>query len=170
MNALTHWNQLRWNQLNELEDLQHSLGSLFSRSRVHWSDGQERVAHWLPLVDISEDAKEYLIKADLPQVKLEDVKITVEEGTLTITGRRKFDQNTRKDHRVERAYGNFVHCFSLPNDASPARVIAEFKDGVLKVHLARNEKAEPQQMEAEATSEGQIRNDRDCSSGWGINE
>jgi len=147
MNALT-----RWNQFKELEDLQHTLGSLFGRSQARWPDGQEetmRVADWSPLVDISEDGKEYLIKAELPEVKKEDVKITMEDGTLTIAGDRKFEkeENGKKYHRVERAYGSFGRSFSLPNDASPAKVTAEFKDGVLKVHLAKNEKARPQQVE-----------------------
>ena len=147
MNALT-----RWNQFKELEDLQHTLGSLFGRSQARWPEGQEetmRVADWSPLVDISEDGKEYLIKAELPEVKKEDVKITMEDGTLTITGDRKFEQeeNGKKYHRVERAYGSFGRSFSLPDDASPAKVTADFKNGVLKVHLAKNEKAKPQQVE-----------------------
>ena len=147
MNALT-----RWNQFKELEDLQHTLGSLFGRSQARWPEGQEetmRVADWSPLVDISEDRKEYLIKAELPEVKKEDVKITMEDGTLTIMGDRKFEkeENGKKYHRVERTYGSFGRSFSLPDDASPGKVTADFKDGVLKVHLAKNEKARPQQVE-----------------------
>ena len=75
--------------MKELEALQHGLGSLFSRSPVHLPEGQEEqiaVPEWAPLVDISEDDKEYLIKAELPEVKKEDVKVTAEEGTLTIMG------------------------------------------------------------------------------------
>ena len=147
MNALAQWNQYR-----ELEALQNSLGSLFKRAQLPKPEGQEepmRVADWAPLVDISEDSKEYLIKAELPEVKKEDVKITLEDGMLTITGDRKFEkeENGRKYHRVERAYGSFVRTFSLPDDASPGKVNAEFKDGVLKVHLAKDEKARPQQIE-----------------------
>lgn len=147
MNALTRWNQLR-----QLEALQHGLGSLFSRSSALGPEGQEEplaVAEWAPLVDISEDDKEYLIKAELPEVKREDVKVTAEEGTLTITGERKFEKEEKgkKYHRVERAYGSFVRTFSLPDDANPAKVSAEFKDGVLTVHLAKTAKAKPQQIE-----------------------
>ena len=147
MNALT-----RWNQLKEIEALRHGLGSLFSRSSVHLAEGQEEqitVPEWAPLVDISEDDKEYLIKAELPEVKKEDVKVTAEDGTLTITGERKFEkeENGKKYHRVERSYGTFVRNFSFPDDASPAKVSAEFKDGVLTVHLAKTQKAKPQQIE-----------------------
>ena len=152
MNALAHWNQYRENQYRELEALQNSLGNLFGRRQAPRPEGQEelmRVPEWTPLVDISEDTKEYLIKTELPEVKREDVKITTEDGTLTITGDRKFEkeENGKKYHRVERAYGSFGRSFSLPDDASPAKVTADFKDGVLKVHLAKNEKARPQQVE-----------------------
>ena len=151
MNTLT-----RWNQLKQLEALQHGLGSLFSRSPAQWPEGQEEpmaVAEWSPLVDISEDDKEYRIKVELPEIKKEDVKVTAEEGTLTITGERKFEaeQKGRKYHRVERAYGSFGRSFSLPDDASPVKVNAEFKDGVLTVHLVKDEKAKPQHIEVKVS-------------------
>ena len=151
MNALK-----RWNQQGVLEAWQHALGSLVNRPPGHWPEGQEEplaVAEWAPVVDISEDDKEYLIKAELPEVKREDVKVTAEEGTLTIMGERKFEQEEkgRKYHRVERAYGSFGRSFSLPDDASPAKVSAEFKDGVLTVHLVKDEKAKPQHIEVKVS-------------------
>ncbi|SPE60393.1 Heat shock protein, Hsp20 family [Verrucomicrobia bacterium] len=147
MNTLT-----RWNQLKELEALRQGLGSLFARSPVHLAEGQEEqitVPEWAPLVDISEDDKEYLIKAELPEVKKEDVKVTAEEGTLTIMGERKFEKEEKgkRYHRVERAYGSFARSFSFPDDANPTKVTAEFKDGVLTVHLAKTLKAKPQHIE-----------------------
>jgi HSP20 family protein len=147
MNTLTRLNQLR-----EMEALRHGLGSLLDRSPAQRPGGQEElmaVAEWAPCVDISEDDTEYLIKAELPEVKKEDVKVTAEEGTLTIMGERKFEkeQKNKKYHRVERAYGRFGRSFSLPDDASPAKVSAEFKDGVLTVHLAKDAKAKPQHIE-----------------------
>ena len=151
MNALK-----RWNQLKDLEAFQHGLDSLLGRSPANRSAGQEGLmaaTEWSPLVDISEDDKEYLIKAELPEVKKEDVKVTAEEGTLTIMGERKFEkaEKNKKYHRVERAYGTFGRSFSLPDDASPAKVSAEFKDGVLTVHLVKDEKAKPQQVEVKVS-------------------
>jgi len=151
MNTLTRWNQLR-----QLEALQHGMGSRFNRSPAQWPEGQEEplaVAEWAPLVDISEDDHEYRIKVELPEVKKEDVKVTAEEGTLTIMGERKFEQEEkgRKYHRVERAYGSFGRSFSLPDDASPAKVSAEFKDGVLTVHLIKDERAKPQHVEVKVS-------------------
>ena len=147
MNTSTHWNQFR-----ELEALHNSMGSMFKRAQAPIPGGQEepmRVADWAPLVDISEDPKEYLIKAELPEVKKEDLKITLEDGLLTITGDRKLEkeENGKKYHRVERAYGSFARTFSLPDDASPGKVRADFKDGVLALHLAKDEKVKPQQVE-----------------------
>jgi HSP20 family protein len=147
MNALK-----RWNRLKDLEAFQHGLDSLSGRPSARGSEGQEEpmsVAEWSPLVDISEDDQEYLIKAELPDVKKEDVKVTAQKGTLTIMGERKFEKEEKgkKYHRVERAYGTFGRSFSLPDDASPAKVSAEFKDGVLTVHLVKNEKAKPRQVE-----------------------
>lgn len=138
MNLLTHWNRIRWNQLNELEDLQHSLRSLFSRSCGHGPEEHAGVAQWIPLVDVSEDATRYVLRVELPRVKPADVKLNLEEGTLLITGDRKFDQNGKKDHQVEHAYGRFAHSFVLPADARPAKVRSAFKNGVLIVHLAKN--------------------------------
>ena len=107
------------------------------------------VPEWAPLVDIVEDEKEYLIKVELPEVHKDDVKVTVEGGTLTISGERKAEREVkgRKLHRVERFYGNFERSFSIPDDAESSEVKAEFKDGVLRVHLSKSEKARPKQIE-----------------------
>ena len=147
MNALKSWNLLK-----DMEAFQHGQESLLGRSPVHRPARQEEppaVTEWSPLVDISEDDQEYRIKAELPEVKKEDVKVTAEAGTLTIMGERKFEQEEkgRKYHRVERAYGSFGRSFSLPEDASPGKVSAEFKDGVLTVHLLKDVKTKPQQVE-----------------------
>jgi len=128
------------------------------------------VAQWIPLVDVSEDDAGYLLRAELPRVKQEDVKISVEDGTLTITGDRKLDQNGRKDHHVEHAYGRFAHSFALPAEARPAKVSSEFKNGVLTVHLAKNDKGRSRQVEAETAAHDRIPNHEYHSSGWGIND
>jgi HSP20 family protein len=103
------------------------------------------VSEWTPLVDIAEDDKEYLIKAELPDVKKEDVKVTVENGVVTITGERKFEKEEKgkKYHRIERAYGSFMRSFALPEGAAGDTISAEFKDGVLKVHLPKSAEAKP---------------------------
>jgi HSP20 family protein len=145
MNALTKWNPFR-----ELEEIQNRLSSLFGRTPVRGL-GEEAmtVSEWTPLVDITEDDKEYLIKAELPEVKKEDVKVTVENGTLTITGERKFEKEEKgkKYHRIERAYGSFMRSFTLPEGAAGDKVSADFKDGVLKVHLPKSAEAKPKSID-----------------------
>jgi HSP20 family protein len=107
------------------------------------------IADWVPTADITEDDKEYLIRAELPDLRKEDVKVTVENGVLTISGERKFEkeEKQKKYHRVERAYGRFVRGFTLPDDADADGVKADFKDGMLTVHLPKNEQAKPKQIE-----------------------
>src|SRR6266516_627029 len=95
------------------------------------------VADWSPEVDISEDDRGYLLKADLPEMKKENVRVTVEDGILCVSGERKSEKEDqkRKFHRIERSFGNFRRSFTLPEDADSKNVTADFRDGVLKVHL-----------------------------------
>ena len=101
------------------------------------------------MVDITEDDKEYLLKAELPELKKEEVKVTVENGELTISGERKFEKEEKgkKYHRIERSYGSFLRSFTLPEGVSGEKVVADFSEGVLKVHLPKDEKAKPKSFE-----------------------
>src|SRR5437867_10277801 len=133
MNALT-----RWNPFKDLDELENRLSTFFGQAPVRRQNGEQEsltVAEWVPLVDITEDDKEYLIKAELPEVKKDDVKVTVENGVLSITGERKFEkeEKDKRYHRIERSYGSFLRSFALPDDADDTKVNAEFKDGVLFV-------------------------------------
>jgi len=147
MNAITPWDPFR-----ELDELQSRLATMFGRAPVRKAGDKDEamtVAEWAPLVDIVEDDKEYLIKAELPEVKKEDVKVAVQDDVLTITGERKSEKEEKgkKFHRVEWAYGSFARSFTLPEDADADKVTAEFKDGVLKVHLPKSEKAKTKSHE-----------------------
>ena len=136
--------------------MQQRLSSVLSR-RPQRGDGERNqsitVPEWGPLVDIIEDDKEYLIKAELPEIKKDEIKITVENGVLVISGERKFEKEEKgkKYHRIERAYGSFARSFDLPDDANPEKVNAEFKDGLLTVHVAKSESAKPKQIEVKVT-------------------
>ena len=149
---------IRWNPFREMEEMQRRMSSLFDWSplrRGNLTPEEENITvpEWAPLVDIAEDEKEYLIKVELPEVQKEDVKVTVEHGTLTISGERKAEKEEkgRKFHRVERYYGRFERSFSIPDDSKTDDVKAEFKDGVLRVHLAKSEKARPKQIEVKVS-------------------
>lgn len=142
---------MRWEPFKEMEDIQNRLGTWLGHTSGRKDGGMEAVAvaEWAPLVDITEDEKEYVVKADLPDVKKEDVKVTVENGVLAISGERRFEQEEtgKKYHRVERAYGSFLRSFALPEGTEAGKVIADFKDGVLKVHLPKSEIAKPTTVE-----------------------
>ena len=142
---------VRWDPFHELEDMHNRLERLFGRTPARKDGGKEEmtVAEWAPIVDITEDDKEYLITAEIPDVRKENVKVTVEGGVLTITGERKFEKEDKgkKYHRIERAYGSFARSFTFPDDADSAKVNAEFKDGVLKVHMPKSEHAKPKSVE-----------------------
>ena len=151
MKTLSKWNPLNtpsvWDPFRELEEMQDRLTSLFGR-RVSLlksgSEGEEfTVAAWTPRVDIAEDDKEYVINAELPGIAKEDVKVSVENGVLSISGERKTEKEEKgkKFHRIEQSYGTFVRSFTLPEGNSGEKISAEFRDGILKVHVPKDEKA-----------------------------
>ena len=147
MNAVT-----RWDPFKELNEMENRLATMFGRAPVRKNGEKDEamtVAEWAPLVDITEDEKEYLIKAQLPEVKKDDMKVSVQDGILTIAGERKSEkeEKNKKFHRVEWAYGSFSRSFTLPEDADADKVAGDFKDGVLKVHVPKSEKAKPKKIE-----------------------
>jgi len=163
MNSLTKWNPFRksnggeewaplarWSPVREMEQLENRMERLL-RNWPAWPEIKEpmAVADWAPQVDITEDDKEYLVKAEVPEVKKEDIKVRVEDGTLCITGERKSEKEEKgkKFHRIERAYGSFERSFTLPDDADATKVSSEFKDGMLQVHLPKNPNAKPKAIE-----------------------
>ena len=136
LNKVTTWNPLR-----EMEETQNRFNPFFLAGFANRMGSGEihslTVADWSPEVDISEDDRGYLLKADLPEMKKDDVKVTVEDGILSVSGERKGvkEDHKKKFHRIERSFGTFRRSFTLPEDADSTKVTAEFRDGVLKVHL-----------------------------------
>jgi HSP20 family protein len=141
---------VRWDPFRELEEMSDRLNRVFTRPAMR-TNGKEQltVADWMPIVDISETDGEYVIKAELPEVKKEDVKVTVENGVLTLQGERRQEKEEKgkKYHRVERSYGSFVRSFTLPESIDESGVKAEYKDGVLHLHLPKSEKVKPKAIE-----------------------
>src|SRR5512141_2237155 len=134
----------------EMEEMSDRLGRLFGT----WTrplDVQEslKVADWTPAIDIQETEKEYLVKVEVPEVKKEDVHITVQDNVLTVTGERKLEKEEKgkKFHRIERSYGTFLRTFSIPVDADETKIAAEFKEGLLLLKLPKLEKPRPKTIE-----------------------
>jgi HSP20 family protein len=144
-------NLTKWDPFKELEDITQRLNHVFGRSLVSRDKEREAisVAEWSPAVDVSETEKEYVIKAEIPEVKKEDLKITMQDGILTLQGERKQEKEEKgkRFHRIERSYGSFLRSFDLPTNVDDAKAKAEFKDGVLTLALPKTEKNKPKAVE-----------------------
>jgi HSP20 family protein len=128
----------RWNPFQEMEDI---FGSFPRLGRLLPARGEPQAETWSPTVDITEDAKEYLVKAELPGVKKEDVKVSVDNGILMVSGERKFEKEEKdaKFHRIERSYGSFERSFSVPDDVLADKIGADYKDGMVYIHLPKTD-------------------------------
>ena len=157
MNMLAKWNPfaktdeldlfrptLRMDPLREMEDLVRGMQRAFAAWPAKSQEAMT-MADWSPSVDIGETDKEFLVKAELPEVKKEDIKVNVDDSTLTISGERKVEKEEKgtKYHRVERAYGRFERAFTLPEQTDAEHITSEYKDGILTVHLPKNPQAKP---------------------------
>lgn len=133
-------NITRWEPFREFEDMFKQYSPFFSRPLRR--EGGEMI-EWTPVADITETDKEFLIKAELPEVKKEDVKVTLQDGALTISGERKHEKKQKGENeiRVESFYGTFSRTFTLPESADMKGIRAESKDGVLRVHVPKLEGA-----------------------------
>jgi HSP20 family protein len=146
-------NLVRWDPFSEIDTLFNRAfpKTLAGWPRVGFDEGGETRFEWSPSADISETEKEYLIRAELPAVKKEDVKVTVADGMITIEGERKQqkEEKNEKFHRVEALYGSFSRSFSLPDNIDTNAIRCEDKDGVLTVHIPKTEteKRKPKQIE-----------------------
>lgn len=134
-------NLVKWEPLRELEEISSRLNRIFGRETARTGAGQEMLT-WTPSADISETDEAYHIKAEIPGVNKEDVKVTLQDGMLTISGERRQEkeEKNKKFHCIERSYGSFVRSFGMPEDAEESSIKAEFKDGMLNVTLAKSGK------------------------------
>lgn len=147
---------VRWDPFRELEEIHNRLTGIFDRTPMRQDDKREAIgatAQWAPVVDISEDDKSYTVKVELPEMKREDIKVSVENGVLAISGERKMEkeENGRRFHRVERSYGSFLRSFSLPDNADPNQVNAQYREGMLTVNVGKSEKAKPRSIEVKVS-------------------
>jgi len=138
-----------WTPFREFDDLFNRYRSWPKRSLVGENGGERESAVWRPVANISETDKEYLIKAELPEVSRDDVEVSVHDGIITIRGERRMENTDESEtqHRVESFYGSFSRSFSLPADVDETAIMAESKDGVLKVHLPKAEVEKPKAIE-----------------------
>ncbi|MBI4475829.1 MAG: Hsp20/alpha crystallin family protein [Acidobacteria bacterium] len=142
MTTLVHFNPF-----NEVQEMSDRINRLFSELQRGGDDVMRR-GSWIPPVDIYEDSNhELVLKAELPDMKREDIELTVENNTLTVRGEKKPNGiGPDQFHRVERVFGSFSRSFSLPPTIDSERVSAEYRDGVLTIRLPMREEAKPRQI------------------------
>jgi len=144
--AITHWNPY-----SELATVQDQMNRLF---RNIWGGGQRDEADygaWMPAVDLREEEKQYVIEADLPGVKKDDIEINIENNVLSLSGERRFENEEKKDayHRIERTYGKFMRSFTLPVRVDTEKVSATYKDGILEVKVPKTEESLPKKIKVQ---------------------
>ena len=137
---------VRWDPAAELAGMEIDR---LNRMFAEFYGGEPFARGWVPPVDIFEtENHEVVLKAELPDMKREDINLTFENGVLTLRGERKFDHETKKDnyHRRERRFGAFTRSFTVPNTVDATRISASYKDGVLTITLPQREEAKPKQI------------------------
>lgn len=141
---------IRWEPGREMPVLRERMDRLFNEFLGRGWGGEEGLASgvWIPQVDVFETAENVILKADLPEVKKDDVEISIQNNTLTLKGERKMETETKEKqvYRLERRYGSFSRSFTLPPTVDAERATAEFADGVLTLTLPRREEHKPKQI------------------------
>ncbi|HVV67637.1 MAG TPA: Hsp20/alpha crystallin family protein [Gammaproteobacteria bacterium] len=149
-------NVVRYDPWNVLNQLQTDLAQLFdNRPSMRGDSSKIATGQWIPAVDIKEESNHFLIMADLPGVKPEDLDVTMENGVMTIKGHRETEAKTEESgyFRIERSSGTFYRRFSLPDTADEDGIKAEFKHGVLNVTIPKKEKVKPRKITVKAEKE-----------------
>lgn len=147
---------VKWRPMREMINIQEEMNRLFDRffSRDFLAEDEfVSLGDWSPSVDIKEDKEEYIVTAELPGMKKDDVQITFSNGTLKIEGERQKEKEEKNVnyHRVERVYGKFCRSFQLPSSIQQNKISAEFKDGILTIHLPKSEEAKPKVIEVKVS-------------------
>jgi len=142
----------RFEPFRGVTSFQEQINRLFNAAFDRSEEGS--LTSWAPAVDIFETEHELVVKADLPDVKPEDLDIRVENNILTIRGERKFEKKVSEDKylRVERSYGSFSRSFSLANTVNTEAIKADYKDGVLTLSIPKREEAKPKQIRIQVGS------------------
>ena len=136
--------------------LQDEVNRLFEDNFTRERSGHADLATWAPAVDIYETENELVVKADLPDLQDKDIDVRITNNTLTIRGERKFEKDVKEENflRIERTYGAFMRSFSLPNTVSSENIRAEYRNGVLTLHMAKREESKPKQIKISVAANG----------------
>lgn len=135
----------RHNPFEDLRRMEARLFEPFFRFPVFQEEMQGNT--WNPAVDVLEEKDHIFVKVEAPGVDDKDLKVTFEDGLLTVTGERQFERkDDRNYHRIERAYGTFTRTFSLPRSVDASQIVADYRNGVLEISIPKKEEAKPKQI------------------------
>jgi HSP20 family protein len=136
--------------------LQNEVNRLFDDSFIRDRSAHADLATWAPAVDIYETENELVVKAELPDFQEKDIDVRISNNTLTIRGERKFETGVNEDNflRIERAYGSFMRSFSLPNTVNSENIRADYRNGILTLHMTKREESKPKQIKVSVATNG----------------
>jgi HSP20 family protein len=151
---------VRWEPFREFTTLQNEMNRLFNTvfDAPAPGNGGSTMRRWMPAMDLVETEDHFVLRADLPGMKEDDVKIELEDGTLTVSGERKAEHESKNEgyYRVERAFGSFSRSLTLPQGIDPETVTANFNNGVLEVRIPKPEQRKPRRIEIGAADQKTI--------------
>jgi HSP20 family protein len=151
---------VRWEPFRELSTLQNEMNRLFNTAfdAPAPGNGGSALRRWMPAMDLVETDDHFVLRADLPGVNEDDVKIEFEDGTLTVSGERKAEHESKNEgyYRVERAFGSFSRSLTLPQGVDAEAVTAHFDHGVLEVRIPKPEQRKPRRIEIGTTDQKTI--------------
>jgi HSP20 family protein len=137
---------IHWEPFRDIDDVFDRFFADTLRRRARPASQAQTGYDWAPVADVTESDGEYLIKAELPEVRKEDLSLTVQDGVLTLSGERKQEKRAEgeKAHRIERSYGTFARRFALPENADEQAIHAESRDGVILIHIPKQKVVQPE--------------------------
>ncbi len=143
-------NLIKWNPWGEMESFSNRANRFFDGSffPTEWLNEESGLRNWTPTVDVVENEKKIVIKAEIPGVDKKDIHVDLKDGILSITGERSYENEVKEEkfHRKERAFGKFRRSFALPEGLDPDKIDADYKDGVLKVEIPKPEEKKPKKI------------------------
>jgi HSP20 family protein len=146
---------VRWEPFRDLVSAQDQFNRLFNQTLSRLAGAETGTRTWAPAVDIRESDNNVVLAAELPGVNPDDVELRVENNTLYLKGERKLEGSEESYYQTERVYGPFARAFTLPDSVDPNNVVAEFKDGILSIKLAKREAAKPRNVKIQVTGQEQ---------------
>jgi HSP20 family protein len=137
---------IHWEPFRDIDDVFDRFLAETLRRQSRPAGQASQGPDWAPVADVTESESEYLIKAELPEVRKEDLSLTVQDGVLTLSGERKQEKRAEgeKAHRIERYYGTFARRFTLPENVDEQAILAESRDGVVLIHIPKRKVVQPQ--------------------------